>query len=696
MKWWYLFFILPLAIGFFCVYSIVNFFKDDSGSDTVVSDHLDLEKTPELLTNDNVIRLHPNKEEFSQITNQDVNTLAPVRFCGTGNTLFSEFFTFSRADDYYIQETDHGFFLYDLLDYDNSILVQFKEAGNIGDVAISPDGKIFAISLEHMVYLWTKEGEIIGHFFGEDKIFGLAFSQDGKQLASGSNTGRIHVWNIETGEEVHAFRMLNDRSVSRLFFSPDNQKLVSYNIFTEETNAGDAINMAELQIWSLDQNETLWTYETPFFIIDSFFSNDGETLNIYLIDPAYSPIEEIIHKKVNVNNLSEDIENGYQLIIPATNLLGSTEVLRTSGEIFYSHHFYDSDKESGQTLLTSYNPTSDLYNQVIVIPGMFDSMSISSGETYFIFTDFESGRTIMLNRLSGEIVSDRLNPMIWSGSEIHFSGDGKNIRKNDLIWELQQCGYPNEMNLAAITLSDTLNIKAISTDGRFSYVSGDSNYILNNFENRIQSTLSIDNENSVSAIFSDDGHFLIITRNNEITLYDVSSGRQVFYSADHKAQSDYGSDLSITDIALSSTNRYMASASEDATIKIWDISEQKFLTTLDKLGEIDQLFFSPDEKLLYFERSNDLLAYSIPEGTLAAAITNENFGSYHPFAVSPNGLFAVKVTDEGFVIISIPDGRVTKTIENAPGITSVGISNDSSLIATSTGSGIILWGIPNS
>jgi WD40 repeat protein len=57
-------------------------------------------------------------------------------------------------------------------------------------------------------------------------VFGLAFSSDGKMLASGHRTGEVRLWSSQPRELVHTFRGHSNGVVS-LAFSPDGQKLAT-------------------------------------------------------------------------------------------------------------------------------------------------------------------------------------------------------------------------------------------------------------------------------------------------------------------------------------------------------------------------------------------------------------------------------------------------------------------------------------
>jgi serine/threonine protein kinase/WD40 repeat protein len=93
--------------------------------------------------------------------------------------------------------------------------------------AFSPDGLTVAIGChplnpEQEIFLWDTQtgralGACIGHKMG---IAALAFSADGRTLASASHDDTLKLWNLATGQELLDFTGLG-ASAGKLLFSPD-------------------------------------------------------------------------------------------------------------------------------------------------------------------------------------------------------------------------------------------------------------------------------------------------------------------------------------------------------------------------------------------------------------------------------------------------------------------------------------------
>ena len=149
-------------------------------------------------------------------------------------------------------------------------------------MALSPDGAILASGSEDTtIRLWDMHtGEhkktLNGH---TDRVYSVAFSTDGKTLASGSDDNTIRLWNVDTGETQriltgHAgeFEGVDNghssvEGVKSVAFSPDGKTLAS--------GGGDNV----IHLWDIGTGKRKMTLVGhTHWVFSLAFSPDGKTL----------------------------------------------------------------------------------------------------------------------------------------------------------------------------------------------------------------------------------------------------------------------------------------------------------------------------------------------------------------------------------------------------------------------------------
>ncbi|MFH1111180.1 MAG: adenylate/guanylate cyclase domain-containing protein [Planctomycetota bacterium] len=99
----------------------------------------------------------------------------------------------------------------------------------IGRIAWSPDGRLIASpSMDMSIRLWDAEnGKETRRFEGHQHgVNSVVFSPDGARLASGSYDNTVCLWDVGTGEELRRFKGY-EHSVNGVVFSPDGARLAS-------------------------------------------------------------------------------------------------------------------------------------------------------------------------------------------------------------------------------------------------------------------------------------------------------------------------------------------------------------------------------------------------------------------------------------------------------------------------------------
>jgi WD40 repeat protein len=153
--------------------------------------------------------------------------------------------------------------------------------------ALSPDGEVVALPersnlLIRLVRL--RDGQVIAKFQCASGIKSLAFSPDGKFLAVGAESGGLYVWRVADGALVVQKAWEPRAAVSTLAFSENGQYLAA---------AVDTGSEKFIRIWRVADWQVVSTIRPPYKQIESLaFSPDGKLLAAggWLADPRETVI----------------------------------------------------------------------------------------------------------------------------------------------------------------------------------------------------------------------------------------------------------------------------------------------------------------------------------------------------------------------------------------------------------------------
>ena len=599
-----------------------------------------------------------------------------------------------------------GIWLYDAQTGEELNLI----AGNkyqVGDIAFSPDGRTLASdSNDTSIRLWddetgksiidegnrtvrlwdVKTGRQIRTFTGHEYfITALAFSPDGKTLASGS-ASIIRLWDIESGKEMHAF---TERSglVTSIAFSPDSKML-----------AGSSYDRT-FHLWDMETRQVLHEFRGHNGSVNSIaFSPDGETIASGSSDRTFRLWD--VETGVQRRSYRRHTEEVYGISFSPD---GRTLASRSADGTIRLTRVSDGDT---QHVLTGH---TQFIRSMAFSP---DSLTLASGsrDGTIRLWDVYSGRTRFT--ITGHI------DYVF---RIAYSPDGKSIVSGGqdgpiYLWDVDT----GTLRHILTGYTSYISSLAFSPDSKTIASSGSGTVRLWDADTGLERRTLIDIPGYVSSLaFSPDGKTVacLIThagpipnasphsRDASISLFDVETGAELYAIEAYKGgiYHDHAPEILPTvhtgpvfDITFSPHGNMIASSSSDGTIRLWHSQTGEHLRMVTKgAGYAYSLAFSPDGNMLANSSGSNVYLWDFQSGMQLHKFTGHT-GFVTEVAFSPDSkMLASGGYDNAVRLWDTDMGAQLRVFKGHQGrVRSVAFSPDSSTLASgSTGGGILLWDV---
>jgi len=472
--------------------------------------------------------------------------------------------------------------------------VRFRH--NSTAIAYSPDGKILASGgRDNVIRLFEAASgkeirRLVGHrprsympgkdaknpvdtlvsATGEGGVNSVAFSPDGKVLASGGWDDTLRLWNVETGKEIRKIDA-HKAMVGHVLFSPDGKVLASRGGLDGTVKVWDPTTGAQLQKFVGLNKINPWRF------------NHDMALDI-------SPDSKTLATTARNNLVLFDLATGAELKRLPSHVYGITVAYSPDGKLLatggvdegkdvYSLRIWD--VAEGKELRKCELPKNEPPTYLSWDPNKNSRLAAVIAEDDMHIFDAHSGKEVtrLKHYWPSRVTYSR------DGKTVASAGSGPTIR----LWD---AATGNELYLEFEGHRAGVAAVAVAPDGKRIASGGEGIRLWDAATGKM--ARKIDVKGGVACLaFSPDGKLLASGgRDRLVHLWDAETGKSQGELKGHKN--------GICGLAFSRDGKLLGSGDVQSTIKVWDVKDAKEIKEIDNKSGTETLSmaFAPDNKAL--------------------------------------------------------------------------------------------------